>query len=429
MEGTGRKTSNRLSGSPPYEYEEQDEVVVIKQEAASSQHQADIGLDGNRDRDFDDYGLDIDEEDAIPKDILQSENQGGTQVSVSTSVNTTPDGYATADERPSSPDYLLDDLDDLTEEETLQLSKLVVEPKTVVRNENITANWKTGQKQKIPDHKLRLPEGLTDILTNSNVERERRAPSNHSQPLFYQKENITKKVISATSSGKPCMESRTKKPAPESTPLPRQDRGLSPGPSRVNGPSRSPLLSTSQAPTTPQKPPQPSMLFSSPVSRSPFFSSPQKPRPVNITKLGDLLNKPLGSKVDILAVIARCDEKPITRSIGVKRDMHLLDPTVKHTVWLSVWVDAENFKPAIGTCILFRGLTVHKYDGRSLNAFREVASTHWCIIEPTEDVVTGVDEVKEWWRKREVEEALRSFGEDDDVDFEREFIPSRIDEL
>ncbi|KAK6543310.1 hypothetical protein TWF694_000064 [Orbilia ellipsospora] len=295
---------------------------------------------------------------------------------------------------------------DLTEEEILQFSTPSVEAKTVVRSEIITATWRTDQKQKIPDYKLRLSGGLEDILADPNAERERTTATDRSQPSFHQKENTAKKFVPGSGSSKSCGENSS---------LPRQDRGLSPGPSRNNGPLRSTLLSVSQAPMTPKKPPQPS---NSPVSRSPGFWSPQKPRPINVTKLGDLFEKPLNTRVDILAVIARCDEKPIKRSIGLKRDMHLLDPTVTRTVWLSVWVDAENFRPTVGTCVLFRGLTVNKFDGRSLNAFKEVASTQWCIIEPTEDVVAGVNEVKEWWKEREIEESLKSFGEDDDDDDE-----------
>ncbi|KAF3910413.1 hypothetical protein ABW20_dc0104390 [Dactylellina cionopaga] len=422
---TGNGTlSTRLGSATPrsqYDYEEmegeeqQDEVVVIKQETASSQQQADIGLDGNRDREFDEYGLDNDDE----EDLFQLENMSRAG-SVATRT-TTPDSYATADEQSLSPDYLPDDLDDFMEEEMILRSMDAAQPTTataaeITKKDVFTATWTSSSKERFPEEKLRLPRGMRDILTNDNGGSGSQKKKSNAQPIFQQKEN--RHIPSTSTSGPSC----SKAPAPinnstgssrqKFSPLPQQDRGISPGPSKSLRSSQSSMPRSTHAPMTPKRPPQrDAMLPSSPL----FTSSPQQsPQPIQITKLGDLFKKPLGTKVDVLAIIERCDENIITRSIGVKRDMHLLDPTVDHTVWLSVWVDAAKFRPAIGSCVLFRGLTVHKFDGRSLNAFKEVAWRRWCVIEPTEEMVAGVDELKEWWRKRAVEEALRSFGDDDD---------------
>ncbi|KAF3103688.1 hypothetical protein TWF594_009843 [Orbilia oligospora] len=380
--------------------EEEDEVVVIKQEAASSQPRADFGLDGTRDREIDDgqneYGLDIDEEEAI----IQLEPRGGNKSMQAHAMR--PDDFATADERSLSPDHILDD-DDLSEEEILQLSQL--EPKMAIKTEIINSTCKSTQKQKLPEEKLKSAGGLRDITGNTNG-----GSGHHSmtakkvkEPLFYEKENgrgLGSSII-ASSSKNPSGPDTSQKHLQNSLPLPRQDRGLSPGP--PTGVQPFPI-----GPNTPQK----SSRQTTPLT-SPPYKSPQQPRPFEITKLGDLFDKAPKNKVDILAIISRIDDKTITRSIGVKRDMHLLDPTVERTVWLSVWVDPVLFKPAVGTLVLFRGLTVHKYDGRSLNAFSDLAGTRWYIIEPTEDMVPGVDKVKEWWRQKTVEETLKSFDYDD----------------
>ncbi|KAF3199933.1 hypothetical protein TWF106_002871 [Orbilia oligospora] len=380
--------------------EEEDEVVVIKQEAASSQPRADFGLDGTRDREIDDgqneYGLDIDEEEALIQLEPRSRNKSMQAHAMR------PDDFATADERSLSPDHTSDD-DDLSEEEILQLSQL--EPKMAIKTEVINSTCKSTQKQKLPEEKLKSAGGLRDITGNTNggLGHQIMTAKKVKEPLFYEKENgrgLGSSII-ASSSKNPSGPDTSQKPFQNSLPLPRQDRGLSPGPSTSVQPF--PI-----GPNTPQK----SSRQTTPLT-SPPYKSPQQPRPFEITKLGDLFDKAPKNKVDILAIISRIDDKTITRSIGVKRDMHLLDPTVERTVWLSVWVDPVLFKPAVGTLVLFRGLTVHKYDGRSLNAFSDLAGTRWYIIEPTEDMVPGVDKVKEWWRQKTVEETLKSFDYDD----------------
>ncbi|KAK6501121.1 hypothetical protein TWF481_008969 [Arthrobotrys musiformis] len=386
--------------------EEQDEVVVIKQEAASSQPRADFGLDGTRDREIDDdedeYGLDIDDEEAL----IHLEPRGGKN-SMQGHHDTTPDNFSTADTRPLSPDDMLDD--DFSEDEMFQLSQL--EQKMVIEKEVINSTFKSTQKQKMPEEKLKLAGGLKDITgdTNGSSGQQSTKEKKGKEALFQEKENDRGSASPIIASGPKSSsgESSSRKPPQHSSPLPRQDRGLSPGPSS----SASPFPA---GPSTPRKP----LRQSTPLT-SPPYRSPQQPRPVEITKLRDLINKPLKSKVDILAVIDRIDEKTITRSIGVKRDMHLIDPSVENTVWLSVWVDPAFFKPAAGTLVLFRGLTVHKYDGRSLNAFSDLAGTRWYIIEPIEEMIPGVNEVKEWWKRRTVDDMLQNFddGYDDGDEF------------
>ncbi|KAK6347788.1 hypothetical protein TWF718_005614 [Orbilia javanica] len=393
--------AERIQEEEGEENKERDEVVVIKQEAASSQPRADFGLDGTRDREIDDdeneYGLDIDDEEAL----AQLEPQSGRKSMQA--HNTAPDNFVTIDKRSLSPDYMLDD--DLSEEEILQLSQL--EPKMAVEKRAINSTFKSTQKQRMPEEKLRLAGGLKDITGYDNDELggQSTKAKKKTGPLFHEKENSRSTGSSTIASSSKDIRgpSTPQKPLQCFSPHPsEQCRGLFPGSS--TGVRPFPI-----GPSTPQKTPR----QNTPLTSSPYRSS-QPPRPIEVTKLGDLFEKAPRSKVDILAVIDKIDENTITRSIGVKRDMHLLDPTVRNTVWLSVWVDPVIFKPAVGTLILFRGLTVHKYDGRSLNAFNDVAGTGWYTIEPTEDMVPGVDEVKEWWRKRMmIAETLMDFECDD----------------
>ncbi|KAF8477125.1 hypothetical protein BDZ91DRAFT_708717 [Kalaharituber pfeilii] len=120
--------------------------------------------------------------------------------------------------------------------------------------------------------------------------------------------------------------------------------------------------------------------------------------------LGDLHKRSHGSKVDILAVIHSIDDTTITRNTSVKRDCRLVDPSsppinpaipyVRRPTILSVWVKPQSFYPPPGTLMAFRGLTVHRYDGRSLNAFSDVAGSVWYVENPDID---RAEEVTEWW--------------------------------
>ncbi|KAF3939683.1 hypothetical protein ABW19_dt0205779 [Dactylella cylindrospora] len=333
-----------------------------------------------------------------------------------TASNMTPDSFETADETPSSPDYMIDDLDDLTEEELALWSTSQMESKAIVTEDAIDANWRNSQKEILPDGKVRLPEGKS--ILGRNAASRLKDGRNGSEPLFNGKENKGKGTSTSTPSTSKLDEAdkTLKRPRPESPP-PSQDEGLSPGPSKFTRSSQQSIpssTSSNRLPSTPVKPSPPIQRFQStpPTPRSPMSS---QTRPILPTKLGDLFKKPVGTKVDVLAIVQRCDENTIKRSIGVKRDLHLIDPTTNKSVWLSVWVDAEKFKPPIGSCVLFRWLTLHRFDGRSLNAFSDVGGREWCVVEPGEDQVAGVKELKDWWRNKLVEETMRSF-EGDDVD-------------
>lgn len=133
-------------------------------------------------------------------------------------------------------------------------------------------------------------------------------------------------------------------------------------------------------------------------------------------RLADLPSRPHGSKVDILAVIHSIDDTLITRGKSVKRDCRLIDPSspplvasppihphlklphhneLKPTI-LSVWVKPQTFYPLPGTVVAFRGLTVHRYAGRSLNAFSDVAGSVWFLENPGGEI-DEAEEVGEWW--------------------------------
>ncbi|KAF3901887.1 hypothetical protein ABW21_db0201878 [Orbilia brochopaga] len=376
----GNSDTAVVTGRPGSYSGDFEEMVVIKQEPprsqpssslflSSSSHQADMRVDDRRDRadytashaaarDTDlepdgyghGYGVDMDGDVNLSQGNYYDGGADGPTMS--------PDSYGTAGERALSPDYTLDELDDLTEEELSQWPAGRLEPKTAITEETIAATWRSSQKEKMTEQKMRSTAGLVSPPSKKE-----------NTKLSSRVEPMVASSSTRTSAGNPLKRSA----------------------------SQNDELASSSLKTVKSSPPiTPAPLSSPPAQISSPLSTPPTAQHTT-TKLGDLFKKPLGTKVNVLAIVAACDERTIRRSIGVKRDLRLRDPSTEHNVWLSVWVDADKFQPAVGTCVLFRGLTVHRFDGRSLNAFKEVAGTEWHVIEPREEVVAGVEELKAWW--------------------------------
>ncbi|KAI5305320.1 hypothetical protein KEM56_004732 [Ascosphaera pollenicola] len=127
------------------------------------------------------------------------------------------------------------------------------------------------------------------------------------------------------------------------------------------------------------------------------------PTPLNLWTLRDLVTQKSGTYdfvCDVLAIVVWLSPVKATR-LGTKRDMLLVDHTwpkspSEKAVLLSTFVAPQSFNPPVGTIGLFRGLKTHKYQGLSLNSYKED------------------NEGKEWFITDE--EKLRSFGPAIDVD-------------
>lgn len=103
----------------------------------------------------------------------------------------------------------------------------------------------------------------------------------------------------------------------------------------------------------------------------------------------------------------------IQKFTQVKRDIYLQDHTTNRSTELSIWIDAINFTPAVGTLMLFRGMTVHDYYGRkSINAYEELSGYKWYEDSPD---VEGAIEVKRWYEAKLLREALQTTQNDFDV--------------
>jgi hypothetical protein len=109
-------------------------------------------------------------------------------------------------------------------------------------------------------------------------------------------------------------------------------------------------------------------------------------------------------------------------SIGkMKRDVHIIDQSQsrrtilsgieikKAIILISVWRDLESFEPVEGDVILLKRGSVHRYDGRSLNAYDHSE----IVLNPERDECLAI---REWWEIQELEKNGLLDDFDDDFD-------------
>ncbi|GBF59594.1 hypothetical protein TMEN_854 [Trichophyton mentagrophytes] len=133
---------------------------------------------------------------------------------------------------------------------------------------------------------------------------------------------------------------------------------------------------------------------------------------------------------NVIAVISWISPQVIQRAhMPPKRDLRLIDPTIIETVdkrrssvttasslpstsppsmtanWtvgisMSVFIDAAEFHPPVGTVAFFRGIKTHEWDGISLNAYeKDCRDKEWFTTDPDRLASLGVDSaaLKNWW--------------------------------
>lgn len=114
------------------------------------------------------------------------------------------------------------------------------------------------------------------------------------------------------------------------------------------------------------------------------------------------------SDIDCIAIIQSVFPIRQIGSIGkIKRDVHVVDQSLARRTILSgtnlddqklilVWRDLESFEPAVGDVILLKRSSVHRYDGRSLNAYEQCE----IVLNPERDDCVAI---REWWEIKELE--------------------------
>lgn len=148
---------------------------------------------------------------------------------------------------------------------------------------------------------------------------------------------------------------------------------------------------------TPSPSPSKQMRFTDPSSRkiqtmpvpqqSPSLAPCQTPvlQALTITPLVNITGvKATRNKVhDVLVIITHVNPRVLTRKgFPDSRELLVMDTSTAKQVHVTVFIDAANFRPEVGTVAVFRSMTTHEWNGGSLKAYAQrCAGMQWYVPE------------------------------------------------
>lgn len=136
---------------------------------------------------------------------------------------------------------------------------------------------------------------------------------------------------------------------------------------------------------------------------------PQTPgdlsKPLRLTPLRSIPNLPYKQNwaVNVLAVVASLsDVEPalLPTYVGKQRTARLADPSTGKQVLLTVFLDPDEFAPAVGSVVLLLGVKNHRFDGGSLKKYgndRPNGGARWWFENPTDVAWCDVEGLRSWW--------------------------------
>ena len=162
------------------------------------------------------------------------------------------------------------------------------------------------------------------------------------------------------------------------------------------------------------EPPQPDLKATKPPQTSSSNiaqpSSGQLPwctddptKPVKLTPLRMIPNLPYKQNwvVNVLAVVSSIsDVEPSHLPPYHQRTARLADPSTSKRVLLTVFLDPDDFNPAVGSVVLILGAKNHRFDGGSLKKYasdRPKNGGRWWFEEPAELGWCDVAGLRTWW--------------------------------
>ncbi|KAI2634093.1 hypothetical protein GGS26DRAFT_30007 [Hypomontagnella submonticulosa] len=137
------------------------------------------------------------------------------------------------------------------------------------------------------------------------------------------------------------------------------------------------------------------------------WSSNDLGKPLKLTKLRSIPNLPYKQNwsVNVLAVVsAISDVEPSGLPPFSQRQVRLADPSTEKHVLLTVFLDPEQFSPAIGSVVLLLGAKNHRFDGGCLKKYasdRPTAGSSWWYENPTEFDWCDVEGLRRWWVEKQ----------------------------
>ena len=128
-------------------------------------------------------------------------------------------------------------------------------------------------------------------------------------------------------------------------------------------------------------------------------------RPLNLIPLSRLKGYTRRNVIyDVFVLIYPVDKHVTQRSrlLPAQRDLRVVDPSTEKKVCLSVFVEPEKFKPAVGTIALIRSVTTHEWDGGSIKIWpQRCEGEQWFLPDPVGITGCDVARTRDWWRKRQ----------------------------
>lgn len=152
---------------------------------------------------------------------------------------------------------------------------------------------------------------------------------------------------------------------------------------------------------------QPSSITAQSSSEPLPWSTDDPTKPVKLTALRLVPNLPYKQNwmVNVLAVVSSIsDVEPSHLPPYHQRTARLTDPSTSKQVLLTVFLDPDDFNPALGSVVLLLGVKNHRFDGGSLKKYasdRPKNGTSWWFEEPKDLGWCDVDGLKAWWDSKQ----------------------------
>ncbi|KAI1408129.1 hypothetical protein F5Y13DRAFT_113308 [Hypoxylon sp. FL1857] len=133
------------------------------------------------------------------------------------------------------------------------------------------------------------------------------------------------------------------------------------------------------------------------------WSSNDPGKPLKLTKLRAIPNLPYKQNwsVNVLAVVSAISNvEPSGLPPYIQRQARLTDPSTDKHVLLTVFLEPEQFAPAVGSVVLLLGVKNHRFDGGSLKKYvsdRPPAGHSWWYENPTQFEWCDVEGLRRWW--------------------------------
>ncbi|ETS77556.1 hypothetical protein PFICI_11430 [Pestalotiopsis fici W106-1] len=140
------------------------------------------------------------------------------------------------------------------------------------------------------------------------------------------------------------------------------------------------------------------------------WSSMDPTKPLKLTTLRAIPNLPYKQNwsTNVLAIVASIsDVQASPLPPFSQRVARLAHPSTPKQVHLTVFLDAHDFTPRVGSVVLLLGVKNHRFDGGSLKKYASdklKSGTRWWFDDPVEFTWCDVKGLHTWWHQKQLDE-------------------------